>query len=47
MPETIRQTLMDAARAGDIETGNRTVFDLYQLTTTERAVVRGLAWENS
>ncbi len=47
VPETIRQTLMDAARAGDIETGSRTVFDLYQLTTTERAVIGGLAWGNS
>lgn len=47
VPETIRQTLMDAARAGDIETCDRTVFDLYRLSTAERALIGGLAWGNS
>jgi len=43
VPEAIRQTLMDAARAGDIDTCNRTVFNLYRLTIAERAAISDLA----
>jgi hypothetical protein len=41
VPESIRQTLVDAARTGDVETCNRAVFDLYRLTTEQRATIGG------
>ena len=41
MPETVRQTLADAARTDDIEMCNHAVFDLYRLTTEERAAIGG------
>lgn len=41
VPESIRQTLVDAARTGDVETCNRAVFDLYRLTTEQWAAIGG------
>jgi hypothetical protein len=41
VPENIRQTLMEAAQAGDVETCNQAVFDLYRLTPGERAAIEG------
>ncbi|QQS54214.1 MAG: hypothetical protein IPM89_15665 [Candidatus Competibacteraceae bacterium] len=41
VPESIRQMLVDAVRAGDVETCNHAAFDLYRLTAEERAAIGG------
>jgi hypothetical protein len=39
VPESIRQSLVEATRAGDVEICKRAVFDLYRLTPAERAAI--------
>jgi hypothetical protein len=41
VPEAVRIALMDAANAGHIEACNRAAFDLYRLTSAERAAIGG------
>ncbi len=41
VPEAVRKALVDAAGAGDAETGNDVVFDLYRLSQEERAAIGG------
>ncbi len=47
VPESIRQMLMDAVRAGDVETCNHAAFDLYRLTAEERAAIGGNGTRNN
>jgi hypothetical protein len=41
VPEPIRDALVAAANAGDVEACNRATFDLYQFTPQERATIGG------